>query len=139
MNARQKLFLEFYLGEAGLNATRAAIMAGYKPDNAGQIGFELLKKLEIKQRISERLAIVAMTADETLAQIATIARDTSNRTGARLKALELLCRVHGLFDQNVNLTVIDVDPAGVRATLAARIERIAAASEADYTGANGQH
>jgi len=52
LNDKQKAFVDEYLID--LNATQAAIRAGYSPRTAGQQGFDLLKKPEIQARISER-------------------------------------------------------------------------------------
>lgn len=54
MTAKQKLFCDEYLIDQ--NATQAAIRAGYSEKTAGAIGFENLKKPEIKNYIDERLA-----------------------------------------------------------------------------------
>lgn len=48
------MFVEEYIID--LNATQAAIRAGYSKKTAGQIGEQNLKKLEIQQAINERLA-----------------------------------------------------------------------------------
>lgn len=54
MTKKQKLFIEEYLID--LNATQAAIRAGYSPESAGSIGDENLKKPEIKNAIEKALA-----------------------------------------------------------------------------------
>ena len=54
MTKKQKRFVEEYLID--LNATQAAIRAGYSPDTAGSIGAENLKKPEIKSRIDKAMA-----------------------------------------------------------------------------------
>lgn len=54
LTAKQKSFIQEYLID--LNATQAAIRAGYSPDTAGQMGYENLKKPEIAQAIAEALA-----------------------------------------------------------------------------------
>lgn len=51
LTPKQKRFVEEYLVD--LNATQAAIRAGYSQRTAGQIGEQNLKKLEIKQAIQE--------------------------------------------------------------------------------------
>ena len=51
---KNEVFCEEYLID--LNATQAAIRAGYSPDSAGSIGFELLKKPEIRARIDQTMA-----------------------------------------------------------------------------------
>lgn len=54
MTKKQKRFVEEYLID--LNATQAAIRAGYSPDTAGSIGNENLKKPEIEKAISKAMA-----------------------------------------------------------------------------------
>ena len=48
------MFVEEYIID--LNATQAAIRAGYSKKTAGQIGEQNLKKLENQQAINEKLA-----------------------------------------------------------------------------------
>lgn len=54
LTKKQEMFVEEYIID--LNATQAAIRAGYSKKTAGQIGEQNLKKLEIQQAINERLA-----------------------------------------------------------------------------------
>lgn len=54
MTNKQKRFVEEYLID--LNATQAAIRAGYSPDTAGQIGEQNLKKLEISNAVAKAMA-----------------------------------------------------------------------------------
>ncbi len=54
MTKKQKRFVEEYLVD--LNATQAAIRAGYKPGTAYSIGSENLKKPEIKAAIDKAMA-----------------------------------------------------------------------------------
>lgn len=54
LTAKQQRFVDEYLID--LNATQAAIRAGYKPENAQQIGSENLSKLVISNAIAERMA-----------------------------------------------------------------------------------
>jgi phage terminase small subunit len=51
---KQRLFVQEYLID--LNATQAAIRAGYSKDTAAQIGYENLRKPEIAQAIASALA-----------------------------------------------------------------------------------
>lgn len=64
--------MEYYLGRAHWNATEAARLAGYSDPE--QSGWENKKKQEIQAAISERVAAVAMTADEVLIRLAEHAR-----------------------------------------------------------------
>lgn len=54
LTKKQEMFVEEYIID--LNATQAAIRAGYSKKTAGQIGEQNLKKLEIQQAINEKLA-----------------------------------------------------------------------------------
>lgn len=72
---KQKLFIEEYLID--LNATQAAIRAGYSPSNADKIGSELLGKTrvsdEIKAAMAERSRRTGINADRILIELAKIA------------------------------------------------------------------
>ena len=72
---KQKKFVEEYLID--LNATQAAIRAGYSAKNAGKIGPELLGKTrisnEITKRIAERSRRTGINADRVLIELAKIA------------------------------------------------------------------
>lgn len=75
MTKKQNLFCEEYLID--LNATQAAIRAGYSPDSAGDIGSENLKKPEIRARIdralAERSRRTGVNADRVIRELARVA------------------------------------------------------------------
>lgn len=75
MTKKQKKFVEEYLID--LNATQAAIRAGYSPDAAGSIGSENLKKPEIRVRIekamAERSKRTGINQDRIIEELAKIA------------------------------------------------------------------
>lgn len=75
MTKKQKRFVEEYLID--LNATQAAIRAGYSPDTAGSIGSENLKKPEIRARIekamAERSKRTGINQDRIIMELAKIA------------------------------------------------------------------
>ena len=75
MTKKQKKFVEEYLID--LNATQAAIRAGYSPDTAGSIGSENLKKPEIRVRIekamAERSKRTGINQDRIIEELAKIA------------------------------------------------------------------
>lgn len=75
LNEKQERFCEFYAEY--LNATRAAIHAGYSEKTAYSIGHELLKKLEIRERVSfysEKLRDrVHVSAERVIQELARIA------------------------------------------------------------------
>ena len=75
MTKKQKRFVEEYLID--LNATQAAIRAGYSPDTAYSIGNENMKKPEIKARVdkamAERSRRTGVNADRVVMELAKIA------------------------------------------------------------------
>lgn len=74
LTPKQARFIEEYLID--LNATQAAIRAGYSARTAGQIGDENLKKPEIASALeiamAKRSERTAITADRVLAELAKI-------------------------------------------------------------------
>ena len=52
LTTKQAAFVAAYIGPARLNATKAAVIAGYSPKTAGAIGAENLTKPEIQAVIS---------------------------------------------------------------------------------------
>lgn len=74
LTPKQKRFVEEYLVD--LNATQAAIRAGYSQRTAGQIGEQNLKKLEVKQAIQaaqeKRSERTEITQDMVLQELAKI-------------------------------------------------------------------
>ncbi|MCI7383721.1 MAG: terminase small subunit [Hungatella hathewayi] len=75
MTQKQKRFIEEYLID--LNATQAAIRAGYSPNNADKIGSELLGKTRvsdaIKTAMAERSKRTGINQDRILMELAKIA------------------------------------------------------------------
>lgn len=75
MTKKQKRFVEEYLID--LNATQAAIRAGYSPDSAKEIGSENLTKPNIanaiNQALAERSRRIGVNADRVVRELAKIA------------------------------------------------------------------
>lgn len=75
LTPKQARFVEEYLTD--LNATQAAIRAGYSQKMAGRIGFQLLEKTGIQTAIQasqlERSARTGITADRVVQEIARVA------------------------------------------------------------------
>ena len=75
LTKKNEVFCEEYLID--LNATQAAIRAGYSVESAGSIGSELLKKPEIRARIekamAERSKRTGINADRVLRELGRIA------------------------------------------------------------------
>jgi phage terminase small subunit len=75
LNRKQQRFVDEYLID--LNATQAAIRAGYSAKTAEQIGYQLLQKTSVAQAVakakSARSDRTQVTADRVLEEIALIA------------------------------------------------------------------
>lgn len=76
LNKRQKLFVNYYL--KSWNATDAAKKAGYSEKTAASIGYENLRKPEIKAYIHERTHArdtqIVADADEVMAFLTSVMR-----------------------------------------------------------------
>lgn len=92
LRPKQQRFVDEYLVD--LNATRAAIRAGYSEKTAEQIGYQLLQKTSIAEAIQQaqkaRAAKAGITADRVLEEVRRLA----------------LSDVRGLFDERGNLRPI---------------------------------
>lgn len=75
LNEKQTRFVEEYLID--LNATQAAIRAGYSPQTAEQIAYQLLQKTSVKNAIArakaERSRRTGITQDRVLQELARVA------------------------------------------------------------------
>lgn len=92
---KQEMFCQEYIARADLNATQAAINAGYSKNTAQIIGSENLSKPLIKARIAElqesRLKRIGLTQDEVLLELKNFAysdiTETINLTTDQIKEL----------------------------------------------------
>ncbi len=112
MNAKQTSFVREYLVD--LNATQAAVRAGYSAKTAEQIGSRLLRNVQVaaavKQALDARGKRVEVKADDVLRDIARIARKAERRKqySAALKGRELLGKHLGLFTDKLEDSSITV-------------------------------
>lgn len=108
---KQQRFVEEYLID--LNATKAAIRAGYSPQNADKIGSQLLGKTRVSEAIqaektarSERTEITQDYVLKKLKEIAehpaSDAQDSDLKYSSKIKALELLGKHVGAFNGKGN-------------------------------------
>ena len=130
MTAKQKLFCDEYI--ISLNATQAAIKAGYSEKTAKQIGTENLSKPIIQEyiekRMAEKEAALIADQDEVLKYLTSVLRGASQSEVVvvegigegcsaarhmlktpdekeRLKAAELLGKRYGLYTEKIEADV----------------------------------
>jgi len=105
---KQRRFVEEYLVD--LNATQAAIRAGYSERTADRIGPELLGKswvsAAIQEAINQRSRRTEITQDRVLNELAIVAfgegsdeKDSTLRYANKLRALELIGKHLGMFEK----------------------------------------
>lgn len=103
MTRKQELFCEYYIET--LNATQAAIKAGYSKKTAYSIGDENLKKPEIKKyidrKMSEKTEIIIANQDEILIFLTSVMKNSKEDTKNRIKAAELLGKRWGIWDSKI--------------------------------------
>lgn len=128
LTPKQERFVAEYLID--LNATQAAIRAGYSEKTAGQVGFENLKKPEIADAIAakagktaEKLDLSAERVLRGLFEEATRQGEGSSH-GARVSAWGLLGKYHKLFVDRVEADVTgDLTVTDARSKLQSLIAR----------------
>lgn len=109
MTPRQAAFVGEYLID--LNASAAAVRAGYSQRRAQEIGYQLLHKPTVAEAIQKALAErserVKLDADWVVCRLREEAEFTGEGSSpsARVKALELLGKHLGLFPLRGNLSL----------------------------------
>lgn len=117
LTAKQERFVQEYLVD--LNATQAAIRAGYSSKTAYSMGQRLLKNVEvqaaIQKALKDRQARTEITQDTVVEELAKIgladAHDYSDadlKYSNKLKALELLGKHLGMFEKRDSYDIEDV-------------------------------
>lgn len=102
LNNKQRKFIDEYLKD--MNATQAAIRAGYSASTAKQQGSRLLTNVDVENEIKRRQAISSNKADKTREQVIkdlqtvidmylTAGRNTPNA----LKAIDMLSKLQGWY------------------------------------------
>ena len=105
LTAKQELFIREYLVD--LNATRAAIRAGYSENSAQEIGNENLRKPQIKSAIDEEMAKRTKKVEVTIEDVLKDILETRECTAEmgenhnRLKANELLGKYLSMWTDKI--------------------------------------
>lgn len=101
MNDKQRRFVQEYLVD--LNATQAAIRAGYSAKTAYSQGQRLLKHVEVAAAIAKgkqkRSDALELTQDDVVRGLHEIASDSDAQTGARVSAWNLLGKHLAMFSE----------------------------------------
>lgn len=111
LTEKQKRFVQEYLVD--LNATKAAIRAGYSAKRASELGYQLLHKTTVQAAIDkalkERSKRTEVTQDYVITKLKEICdKEASDMTESplrysnQLKALELLGKHVGAFEGKKN-------------------------------------
>lgn len=97
------LFIQAYIGEARYNATEAARIAGYRAPRTSGPTLRKKYQAEIDQLMASAKDRLKVTPDEAMEILAEVARERGNRD--RIRAVELILKVHGMLNDKVNLTL----------------------------------
>ena len=109
LTPKRKRFVQEYLVD--LNATRAALRAGYSAKTAYRIGAELLQKTSVREAVAlaqeELAARAGRRAEDVLGDIRDIGREARDGGDLKtaLKACELEGKHLGLFKDKVETTL----------------------------------
>ena len=110
LSAMQEKFCLEYRKHEG-NATAAAMAAGYSERTAGSQGNRLLKNVEIQKRIKEladdaiRKQIIGL--DKRALVLSKIAENANEDTQARIRAIDVLNKMDGVYVIKAEVRVID--------------------------------
>lgn len=108
LTPKQQRFVDEYLID--LNATQAAIRAGYRKKAAYAMGRENLHKPQIAEEIARRQAELADQAGVTVAEIVAMLKVEAKRVddgashSARVRAIELLGKHIGMFKDRLEVS-----------------------------------
>lgn len=108
LTPKQERFVQEYLVD--LNATQAAIRAGYTKKRASELGYQLLQKttvqVALKAAMDRRARRTEITQDMVLEEIGKVAfkpaadvADSELKYANKLRALEMLAKHLGMFSQ----------------------------------------
>lgn len=123
LTPKQQTFVDEYLVD--LNATQAAIRAGYSKKTARSQGERMLTNVDVAAAIQkgfqERSERTQITAEKVLLELAVIAfadlqqlADMGGRISDKLKALELIGKHLGMFTEKVENKVTGPDGGPVQ-------------------------
>ena len=113
LNEQQQLFVDYYLADIGMNATSAAIKAGYSEKTARQQASRLLSnvniQMEIKEAQQERQNRTLVTQDDVIRGLLTEAewQGEGSSHSARVSAWAHLGKHLNMFTDKIDHTSSD--------------------------------
>ncbi|MDR3473356.1 MAG: terminase small subunit [Devosia sp.] len=128
LTARQRRFVDEYLID--LNATQAAVRAGYSPKTAEQLGYQLLQKPSVGVAVAtgarKRTEEAEITAQDVLRGLhkEAVREGDGASHAARVQAWGLLGKYHKLFTDKIEADIsADVTVTDARGQLESVIAR----------------
>ncbi len=114
-------FVEAYVGPARLNATKAALLAGYAESGAGTEGSRLLQNAAVRDAIAKRLKEFSISTEEATERMAGWSRGgfgafldeegyidlTTPEAQANLHLIKKIKRSHNKYGENIELELHD--------------------------------
>ena len=112
LTPKQARFVEEYLVD--LNATQAAIRAGYSENTASEIGYENLRKPQIAEAIQkarlERSEKTESSAEWVIKRLEIEAEKKESSGAERISALDKLGKHHGVYEVD-NSQKVQIPPS----------------------------
>lgn len=109
LSPKAVLFVEYYLADPSLNASKAVVAAGYKTNNANRLATDLLRQPLVQRTIQEktekRFEKFSITQDYVLQKLKSIVEATEDgNPQAALRGLELLGKHLGLYRDRTEIS-----------------------------------
>lgn len=105
LSERERLFVQYLVGEAAGNATKAAELSGVSLKSAGRIGYRLSKRVHVQEAIEalrrEVVGKAGITKERIIAEMSTVLDATPDKPptwGEKIKVLELGGKLHKMWD-----------------------------------------
>lgn len=116
LKPKARRFIDAYLTDAAFNSTEAARMAGYgSPQTLGpRLARKYSQLIDTQAELLKQSALVS--PQRVVEGLSEIALRTTARDGDRIKAYEVLARIHGMLSDKLQ---VDVDSSSLRRELAA--------------------
>ncbi|MBU1122383.1 MAG: terminase small subunit, partial [Candidatus Omnitrophica bacterium] len=96
LTRKKQAFIHHYLTDAYYNGAKACRMAGYQVTNQDRIACNLLEQVEVNEVIEKELAKLQLSNEDIIREIGNVIHNPKKESN-KIRALELLARIHGLM------------------------------------------